>query len=189
MPENPHPPENGPLPRRRRYRTRMFDNRLSFPTTSAQVRQLQAESDADKGEASLPWSARPSTGSFPGCGSGGGNVGAAGPRRRPLRIAPQRARAASSKRPGVSWAIPKNARRGSGAMVLCGSISRPGFGRTLKREKSATSWSSFNRDIEDRPGRGSQMGEPLERRTSGMTRNQRIRFPQAGDRRPRNNIH
>ena len=47
MPENPHP-ENGPLPRRRRYRTRMFDNRLSFPTTSAQVRQLQAASDAER---------------------------------------------------------------------------------------------------------------------------------------------
>ena len=33
---------------RRRYRTRMFDNRLSLPTTSEQVRQLQAESDAEK---------------------------------------------------------------------------------------------------------------------------------------------
>ena len=32
--------------KRRRYRTRMFDNRFSFPTTSEQVRQLQAESDA-----------------------------------------------------------------------------------------------------------------------------------------------
>ena len=32
---------------RRRYRTRMFDNRLSLPTTSEQVRQLQAESDAE----------------------------------------------------------------------------------------------------------------------------------------------
>ena len=46
MPENPHPPETGPLPRRRRYRTRMFDHQLSFPTTSEQARQLQAESDA-----------------------------------------------------------------------------------------------------------------------------------------------
>ena len=34
--------------KRRRYRTRMFDNRLSFPTTSEQVRQLQAEADAEK---------------------------------------------------------------------------------------------------------------------------------------------
>ena len=33
--------------KRRRYRTRMFDNRLSFPTTSEQVRQLQAESEAE----------------------------------------------------------------------------------------------------------------------------------------------
>ena len=33
--------------KRRRYRTRMFDNRFSFPTTSEQVRQLQAESDAE----------------------------------------------------------------------------------------------------------------------------------------------
>ena len=33
---------------RRRYRTRMFDNRLSLPATSEQVRQLQAESDAEK---------------------------------------------------------------------------------------------------------------------------------------------
>ena len=32
--------------KRRRYRTRMFDNRFSFPTTSEQVRLLQAESDA-----------------------------------------------------------------------------------------------------------------------------------------------
>ena len=32
--------------KRRRYRTRMFDDRFSFPTTSEQVRQLQAESDA-----------------------------------------------------------------------------------------------------------------------------------------------
>ena len=43
--ETPHP-KPGSLPRRRRYRTRMFDNRLSFPTTSEQVRQLQAESNA-----------------------------------------------------------------------------------------------------------------------------------------------
>ena len=34
-------------PKRRRYRTRMFDDRFSFPTTSEQVRQLQAESDAE----------------------------------------------------------------------------------------------------------------------------------------------
>ena len=33
--------------KRRRYRTRMFDDRLSFPATSEQVRQLQAESDAE----------------------------------------------------------------------------------------------------------------------------------------------
>ena len=33
--------------KRRRYRTRMFDKRLSFPTTSEQVRQLQAESEAE----------------------------------------------------------------------------------------------------------------------------------------------
>ena len=33
--------------KRRRYRTRMFDDRLSFPTTSEQVRQLQAESEAE----------------------------------------------------------------------------------------------------------------------------------------------
>ena len=33
---------------RRRYRTRMFDNRLSLPATSEQVRQLQAEADAEK---------------------------------------------------------------------------------------------------------------------------------------------
>ena len=33
--------------KRRRYRTRMFDDRFSFPTTSEQVRQLQAESDAE----------------------------------------------------------------------------------------------------------------------------------------------
>ena len=33
--------------KRRRYRTRMFDNRLSFPTSSEQVRQLQAESEAE----------------------------------------------------------------------------------------------------------------------------------------------
>ena len=39
-------PVSRPL-RRRRYRTRMFDNRLSFPTTSEQVHQLQAESDAE----------------------------------------------------------------------------------------------------------------------------------------------
>ena len=48
MPENPNP-KTGTLPRRRRrYRTRMFDKQLSFPTTSAQVRQLQAESDAEQ---------------------------------------------------------------------------------------------------------------------------------------------
>ena len=35
--------------KRRRYRTRMFDNRLSPSlTTSEQVRQLQAEADAEK---------------------------------------------------------------------------------------------------------------------------------------------
>ena len=34
--------------KRRRYRTRMFDNRLSFPTSSEQVRQLQAESEAEE---------------------------------------------------------------------------------------------------------------------------------------------
>ena len=34
-------------PKRRRYRTRMFDDRLSFPTTSEQVRQLQVESEAE----------------------------------------------------------------------------------------------------------------------------------------------
>ena len=33
--------------KRRRYRTRMFDDRFSFPTTSEQVRQLQAESEAE----------------------------------------------------------------------------------------------------------------------------------------------
>ena len=33
--------------KRRRYRTRMFDDRFSFPATSEQVRQLQAESDAE----------------------------------------------------------------------------------------------------------------------------------------------
>ena len=46
MPENPNP-KPGPLPRRR-YRTRMFDNQLSFPTTSEQVRALQAASDAER---------------------------------------------------------------------------------------------------------------------------------------------
>ena len=59
--------------KRRRYRTRMFDDRFSFPTTSEQVRQLQAESDA-KGEASLLWSEKPSTSFFPGCEGGGGSV-------------------------------------------------------------------------------------------------------------------
>ena len=34
--------------KRRRYRTRMFDDRLSLPATSEQVRQLQAESEAEK---------------------------------------------------------------------------------------------------------------------------------------------
>ena len=34
--------------KRRRYRTRMFDNRLSFPTSSEQVWQLQAESEAEE---------------------------------------------------------------------------------------------------------------------------------------------
>ena len=33
--------------KRRRYRTRIFNDRLSFPATSEQVRQLQAESDAE----------------------------------------------------------------------------------------------------------------------------------------------
>ena len=42
------PAETSPKTKRRRYRTRMFDNRLSFPTTSEQVRQLQAESDAEE---------------------------------------------------------------------------------------------------------------------------------------------
>ena len=42
------PTETHPKTKRRRYRTRMFDDRLSFPTTSEQVRQLQAESDAEE---------------------------------------------------------------------------------------------------------------------------------------------
>ena len=33
---------------RQRYRTRMFDNRLSLPATSEQMRQLQAEWAAEK---------------------------------------------------------------------------------------------------------------------------------------------
>ena len=41
------PAETSPKTKRRRYRTRMFDNRLSFPTTSEQVLELQAESDAE----------------------------------------------------------------------------------------------------------------------------------------------
>ena len=42
------PTETHPKTKRRRYRTRMFDDRLSLPTTSEQMRQLQAESDAEE---------------------------------------------------------------------------------------------------------------------------------------------
>ena len=93
--------------KRRRYRTRMFDDRFSFPTTSEQVRQLQAESDADKGEASLLWSEKPSTSSFPGCEGGGESVSE--PPWSPLR-ARSRPTFPSSGPCGGSWALRKSKR-------------------------------------------------------------------------------
>ena len=124
--------------KRRRYRTRMFDDRFSFPTTSEQVRQLQAESDAQgRSVASL---IREAIDEFlPRL------RGRRRKRERPLtgnlRAGP---RLASRKGPCCgSWASRKSAQRGSGAMapkVLCESILSPGFGATLKRKKAVTSW-------------------------------------------------
>ena len=99
-------------PKRRRYRTRMFDNRLSFPATSEQVRQLQAESEAEgRSVASL---AREAIDQF--------LPRLRGRRRKRRRQPPAGHRrpepgwgTASSRKRGSSWAISKRARRGSGA--------------------------------------------------------------------------
>ena len=132
--------------KRRRYRTRMFNDRLSFPTTSEQVRQLQVESDAEeRSVASLIREAidqflprlrkRRRTPGEPPVAATKAYILLHGAVRR-LLGAPQKQKAVLTKtdppRQTVKWFY--------GPTMRWKSIFRAGAGTTRKGKKAAPSW-------------------------------------------------
>ena len=164
----------------------MFDHQLSFPTTSAQVRALQAEADAQR--RSVASLVREAIDRF---------LPQLRERRRKRQANPDE-QSAVSPRTGISFQE-KIVRRLLGEPTRITSAQEYGYGslrislkdgrcRDCKTKKIYSILELIQRELRNRPGRCVQMDGPLERRISGMTPESTNPLSQAGDRRPMNNI-